>query len=419
MKLGESIYKLVPVSLCDIRGVEGWLEEQSAQGLFPLHLGGFARFCRREGPRLRFRLEPFGRGKEPSQTQLELYGAAGWRYAMAVGGAYFLFYTQDPAAPELHTDLATRGMSLDRLARRLRTSIWWQLLWLAVLLGLLFSPLLLARLGLVSRFDIQPDPGARLPLLVLNLGHPLSLPILVFMAACIPVERREYKILLDTHRNLREGLPPPPSPGPSRKIAWRNGLFLAAVPLIWLMGLCSAIHVRWTIPLENFRRPYIALEQIEQTPVARWDALFGPDEASYHHDENQVQRQLSLLAPVWYTVEEEVYEIDSPVDNIFSPVREEGHRYAPRMTMVRMRLLIPAMARSVARSQMDELRLVNLWWEYEEVDCPDADFVLLARSRDGSHQMAALTRGGWVAVFRYGGEEDLRDHLHTLAAVLQ
>ena len=71
------IRKIIPVSLYDIPGLEGWLEEQASQGLFPTSLGSWAVFEDRGLPGTRFRLDPFanrtGEGLEPTEEKLELY----------------------------------------------------------------------------------------------------------------------------------------------------------------------------------------------------------------------------------------------------------------------------------------------------------------------------------------------------------
>ena len=74
------------------------------------------------------------------------------------------------------------------------------------------------------------------------------------------------------------------------------------------------------------------------------------------------------------------------------------------------------MAWSVAQAQMEQYRLVNLSWSYESLDWPGLDFVLLARESEGLWQMAALGRGGQVAVYLYCGQEQLRDHLDLLSS---
>ena len=84
------IRKIIPVSLYDIPGLEGWLEEQASQGLFPTSLGSWAVFEDRGLPGTRFRLDPFanrtGEGLEPTEEKLELYRQAGWEYAFGWAG---------------------------------------------------------------------------------------------------------------------------------------------------------------------------------------------------------------------------------------------------------------------------------------------------------------------------------------------
>ena len=158
------IRKIIPVSLYDIPGLEGWLEEQASQGLFPTSLGSWAVFEDRGLPGTRFRLDPFanrtGEGLEPTEEKLELYRQAGWEYAFRVGRAYFLFYTTDPQAPELFSDHQSQGLSLNRLVKDLRSYrrrkiVLWSLL------GVLF----LAVLFLGYSYDVQPDHFVRLPLI--------------------------------------------------------------------------------------------------------------------------------------------------------------------------------------------------------------------------------------------------------------
>jgi len=419
MKWERDVYKIIPVSLSDIPGLEGWLEEQANLGLFPLRLSSYAHFCHKGVPGTRFRLEPSGREKYPSQEQLELYGQAGWHYATRVGKIFFLYYAEDSGAPELYTDWSSRGISLDRLAKKVKAAYRRKLLGLVLLTLLLFLEILLFSVLPAGKYDVQPNPGARLALLPLVLANPIMLFCILSLATLYREGRRECRLLLAAHRNLSEGLPPPPSPGPSRWVWGRNAVLLFSIPILCVIWSCTFFKIGETVPLERFRRPYVPLEQIEQVPTARWDKLFGEETAWIHEDENLVERDWSLLAPVWYTVSEEVYELDSEIDNSFSPEREPDCRYAPRMEMTRLHLLIPAMARPVAEAALDKLRLVNLYWEYEETTYPDLDFVILARDSSGVHQMAALARGGRVAVFRYGGAEDLAGHLETLSAMVR
>ena len=92
--------------------------------------------------------------------------------------------------------------------------------------------------------------------------------------------------------------------------------------------------------------------------------------------------------------------------------------HSPELEMTFFNLLIPPMAQSVAEAQMEQYRLVNVRWSYEYVDYSDLEFVIIANEPNEIWQMAALGKGGKVAVFRYGGQEKLRDHLDLLSTLI-
>jgi hypothetical protein len=151
------------------------------------------------------------------------------------------------------------------------------------------------------------------------------------------------------------------------------------------------------VPLEDFRQPYVELQELESTPVVLFDPSSGHDSRAY--------REHSLLVPAWYSVTQQAR----------SPENGASY-YAPQLEAMYFRLLPPSMARSVAQAQMEQYRLVNLSWSYETLEHPGLDFVLLAWESEGLWQMAALGRGGQVAVFLYCGQEQLRDHLDLLSS---
>ena len=111
MDRARKVRKILPVSPCDIRGLEAWLEEQANAGLFPVSIGSWAVFTADGVPGTRFRLEPYDQGRTaPTEEQQELYRRAGWSYALNVAPAgCWLFYTADPAAVELYSDQPAAG----------------------------------------------------------------------------------------------------------------------------------------------------------------------------------------------------------------------------------------------------------------------------------------------------------------------
>ena len=414
----RKVRKILPVSTADILGLEKWLEDQANNGLFPVSIGSWATFTTTGVPGTRFRLEPYGKcGDSPTEEQISLYRNAGWEYAFAIGASYyFLFYTTDPSAVELYSDHESRGLSLERLEKaaqraQRRTMIFYFVL-IAVIAWFLFF--------YKSKFDVQPNNLAYLPIVLLQIFNPV---FLVFIIAQIFIFRkngRDLRLLKNSCKALKEGLAPPPSAGPSKKIVWENAMSLVAIiPIaILILGQYSAPYNN--IPLEDFKRPYIEIQAMESTPVYQWNDLFEDPPFRNSQETYYADVEYSLLAPSWYSVTQEAYSPQNGTQgNVFSKDPENGaNRYSPELEMTFFNLLIPPMAQSVAEAQMEQYRLVNVRWSYEYVDYSDLDFVIIANEPNEIWQMAALGKGGKVAVFRYGGQEKLRDHLDLLSTLV-
>ena len=245
----KTVRKIIPVSLYDIPGLESWLEEQAREGLFPQRLSPWATFLPTGVPGTRFRLEVCGREwSAPEPDRLELYRAQGWDYAFTVGSAYHLFYTLDPSAPELYTDYESRGMNLEQLERRERRQrILHGLIWTALVLVVVL--LLLLR----NRFDVQPNSFALIPLLLFYICQPILLILLPLVIFYWRIHRRDTRTFRATCRALSMGLPPPPSPGPSRAIQWENRITLALIIPLFLMVFGQWYYLnRWDgVPLSD------------------------------------------------------------------------------------------------------------------------------------------------------------------------
>ena len=414
----NKVRKLIPVSLYDIPGLEAWLEEQANQGLFPTRLGDWATFDHSGLPGTRFRLAAQeGKKDIPTLEQLELCRQYGWNYALSFGGL-FLFYAVDPDAIELYTDWESRGFSLKPLKKRMaayrRRSI--------ILYGILAALLIWVLFYYHSSFDVQPDSFAPLPLILLNLTTPYVLIFLITMALLWRDWNRNYRTLRKTCAALSQGLPPPHSLGPQRGIVWEKGLTLILCILL-ILGFCmikfDVLNPLLNIPLSRFPGSYVALQDLEREPVYPGEEVFE-EHSIFDKPENYGDINFSLLSPVWYSVAQKGYSpTPGTMENYNSPDPEGGrNRYAPALDTTCFHLLIPALAEPIARAQMDSYRLVNLWWEYKEADYPGLDFVILATAKDEPWQMAAVGKGGKVAVFRYAGVERLENHLDLLSEMV-
>ncbi len=395
------VRKLLPLSLYDISGLEAWMDEQGRQGLFPTQVRSWVTFQTCEMTHLRFRLAILKpRQKEPTPEEQELYQAAGWRYTFSIGEMYALYYTNDPQAPEPFTDLESRGDALAVLKRRLNRHLVIQSIGAALLVAVLVWAIWIYR----SPFDVQPGPHySSMPLLVLSIFQPIPLIYLLLLVSFIVVTVRHTRRLRRICRRLKDGLPPPPSPGPSRAIRWQNGLTLALIPIMILFTLWNQYgpEPQPSTPTQ----PYPELASIETVPLT--------------YTAGQLN-DFSLLAPLWYTVEQRGEDLQTELGNIFSPDpnSDENYRYAPRMESIRLRVLIPGTGKWFAQGLVERMRLVNLYWTYEELTYTGLDWVMYADSGDGIYQMAALVKGRDVLVCRYGGGEDLSQHLDLLHTFL-
>ena len=234
----KKIRKILPVSLYDIPGLERWLEEQANEGLFPVRFGmDWATFVPTGTPGTRFRVEPCGTevydGEGPDQDKQDLYRGFGWDLAFSFdkyNNVLALFYTTDPEAPELYTDLpaqaATLEPMLDHFRRRLR-----QTLYLAPLLVLLFPN---SYIGLSIRrfssmvfgeYDIHKKAVV-----------PFFIAAIVFFYIAISELLRDYTALSQAQKQMAQGIHPAPR-GPSRGYL----MFSAFNMLLWLV--CIAILV--------------------------------------------------------------------------------------------------------------------------------------------------------------------------------
>lgn len=404
----KSVLKTTPVPPYDLLGLERWLEEQANQGLLPEWVNReFTQFRRdASAPGARFRLEASNGREAPESERLELYQESGWQYVDTVCGIYFLFCALSPDSVELHTDLATRGVSLEWLAGRVKKARRKNRIWHLFVLGIL-------ALGGILVWQIDPR---RVPLMLLDLaGLPLLLLPPFFWGW--RREEREYRLLLDLQSTLELGLIPKPG-RPRRRLPFWIDIPLAGLTTllcIWVIFAQPFTHPKPT-PLENFSGTYVSLQQLEPEPLATYEELFG-EEPSHDWDDNTVTRKFSLLSPSYYRVDQNLFSRKDGISkNTFSSSGDERYRYSPSLEGVYFRLTVPALARTIALSQMAELEAVNLTWHCEELEYPGLDFVFLARSvGDDIGKIAAVAKGGRVAVFRYSGREDLAGHLDVLA----
>ncbi len=414
----KKIRKLFPFSIYDISGIEHWLEDAANMGLFPIHFGLWVTFAQTGVSGTRFRLEACDKkSTTPSMEQLELYRSAGWEYALTISNVYYLFYTTDPSAKELYTDLQSRGFSLEKLEKKIRHYRRVHFAIYAVIAVFLIWTLFFFQ----SKWDVDPAPLKKIPVLLLFLCHPLVLVLLAAGGFSKLQSIRDYRLLRRTCQAFKEGLAPPPSAGPSRQKIREQKIMLALIPILIVTDLLLIGSTRgvFRVPVERFPKAYISLQDLEaeEVELTTYEALFGP--SRFYEGENEAVHHLSLLAPTWYEVNQSVYQTGEGDFKGISYDPEGGkYRYHATLDMTYFELTIPAMARMVAESQMEVDRALNRRYTYTELSHPALDFAIYATSKDGILQALAVGKGGHVAVFSYGGMQKLDEHLDLLATMV-
>lgn len=283
-------YRLPPVRSYDIPGMESWLEERARQGLHLTADGfflGFAVMQKGEGRPSRYRLDArkprgiFSDSGEADPAQVELAEDFGWEYVCRY--SYFDIYrTDDPNAPELHTDPALQALTLKRVEKELRFSLIW---------ALVYWPLLyLARQGFF-------------PLLsAIAVGSWFMLWLLVLAVDMILMPIVQIIRLSRFRKLLRSGEMPPREDGWKRRRMRYLARKLLRSALLLGFVLCFLIRLGTNTLTHEEKLP---LSQLEDIPFATLSDCFP--EGSYLREEeeqdpdsfshNYFTRWSCLLAP--------------------------------------------------------------------------------------------------------------------------
>lgn len=273
------VKKYLPVQPFDMAGLEEWLSDMAAQGLFLEKIGWETARFRRDVPKagVRYALDvagPYGIDGERNEN----YAQMGWDYVttLALSMASFMYYvyrSDDPQAPALHTDPVTQGSTLTLLLRRGR----WMLFWTLVVLAVLFRHELVTLFTTpwaIPRFVILKTENALLWLV-------LIVPYLVLRF--IPLARQRWA-LVKLRRQLLDGIPLDrgrrwPRKFPPGLLDWGLIALMAAVMVVYSM-LTPTLTRELSGP-EDWTFPHVTLEQVMDgaafTPESSEDKMLHPD----------------------------------------------------------------------------------------------------------------------------------------------
>lgn len=260
MKKEKLVKKYLPVQPFDMAGLEEWLSDLAAQGLFLVKIDLNKAKFRRDTPKtgVRYALDvagPYGIDGERNEN----YAQMGWDYVttLALSMASFMYYvyrSDDPQAPALHTDLVTQGGTITTLIRRKRRN-------LALMLVLL---LFILRTDVITLFT-APWAIPRFTILYTERAVQwLALMIPYLLLLFLP-EVRMLRALGKLRRQLLDGIPL------ERERRWPrrfpSSLLLTGIGI--LAVLLMAVHL-WMEPrlshemteAEERAFPHVTVEQV-------------------------------------------------------------------------------------------------------------------------------------------------------------
>lgn len=398
-----NVCKITPVSVYDVRGLESWLEDMARRGLFLKRLRpAFSTFQRGPAQPLRYRVEPCRRIMDdtPPQAMLDLYQDFGWHFVCDANSELLVFSTQDPEAPEPHSDPELQGALWKKLYRSKQRGF---LFILAVTLALLvLLPVFLFGKGAPT-------------LTLLTTTAPILIVYLVFFLVTLPGYWAEAQRLGLIVKQLEEGVPL------DHRSAYPRRRWSEIATLVTTLVLFAAVITVQNIlpltgggvrPLEDLTAfPALSLAEVEgEGYVPDIFVMEGRDYANFcepsHYllcwNQWDVVQTGDIEPEGWVRMEINWYDLPAPLSFLSAPLARE--------------LLDSAMG-------LDQ----DIWWTdnagaawtVEYTPHLEAGFLAAARREDGGFQVAAVSMGDRAAVVRYTGRGSLTDHLDEIVDMVK
>lgn len=126
------VHRLCPCDPCDVEGIQSWLEDLAAKGLFLIEDGVFCgvfSFERRLPGKVKYRLDVAQKrkprfldsGDDLTDEELEIYRSMGWEYLLRYGD-FRVYRSVERDAPELNTESETHAITIRLLKQKHRST---------------------------------------------------------------------------------------------------------------------------------------------------------------------------------------------------------------------------------------------------------------------------------------------------------
>lgn len=281
-------HRIAPCFPYDITCMESWLEEMAAKGLMMEQdscFAGIFTFVEGSPKSIRFRLEPNG-AEDVYRTSnhgnsfeelLKMNREMGWQY-WGSWSRFYIFTTDDPNAPELHTDPRVQALTINVLTRYQRNYLISQVVYILFLAFLW---------GGVWFFQAAALMGLAPPLIIVGyiLGHFVGMTV-------------NYVRLVRLKNQLKQGFPMTHHSDYRPNAKWRYSILLART--IFLIYVFFAFMNVWSMDVTH--EQYVPLEEYHEAyPFATVEDLFPDSEITESHlIENEVWQWDNWICPENY-----------------------------------------------------------------------------------------------------------------------
>ena len=273
--MAEFITRYPPCPIYEIRRFENWLEDMAKDGWIllqnPFSRLGSVGFRKAEPKSIRYRVQPapkkpgwFSRHDGP-QIAVDLAADCGWTY-LGMRDGFLVYFTDDPDAPELNTDLQVQLLALE--AHRKRR---WTHLLSGIVMVFLFIALLLW-VGPVS--FCMNKPNWYLPLIFLCYFYAIVLQI----KELLHLKRQQQKLADGEYDSTQTSFP-----FHKLTILVTTGLWIFVMCSIVITGFFSWQTFRWQ-PVSKYPGPlpFATIEDVtgETLDTTLWSADHNNDFAA-------------------------------------------------------------------------------------------------------------------------------------------
>ena len=413
---GNLIRKWAVMDAKDISRTETWLEGMAAQGLFFHDFSGWSILApgplwivlfRKDAPRpeRRYRLCPTRpQEAEPSQETLELYAQSGWQFLRYWGTScvsYYLFYSDDPAAPEPYTDPDSLYEALRPPKKDLVNDLFLGAFFMATAIFISVRNILDEKLALLPNWVIAAAAWLIIARWVLGLAG----------------KGLDWLTVRALRRNIRAtGTVRPSPPSPLSAAGWllstlgslvQTG-FLAMVLLMFL----QLVRMDLNLPLERFDPDFDLLTLSEMEGDGSWTP--EPDfysislDVTLRYNTADVYQAPARGVQMWYDVSQTGYGTsgDSSMDlNYF--VSDDAQAAWE---------LLAGLVQDLQSPDGDLLSYLPDSLPFQRETVPGAEEFLVRR--EGENWDVVALKGDRVLALRYSGALDLTDWYGEIAAML-